>query len=318
MEFLGFTTSIIVLILIFLVLSIKIVPQAEQWVIERLGRYHRTLHGGINFIIPFVDQKRSKYNTQEQIIDIPEQQVITKDNVSIGIDAVIFIRIYSAEKATYEILNLKDSVSQLAQTTLRSEIGRLELDETLSSRAELNAALLKALDDASGTWGAKVSRVEVADIVVPQKVQDSMELMLEAERKRRAVETEAQGQKNATIRVAEGERQKAFLEAEALERTAEAKRFEKQQLATGDQQAIDLINEAMEKNPNAAEFLLSKDRIAAFSGIASSDSANKVVVPIETGELIGSLSAIASILTPNSNHTNSTEVVRTAKTHKES
>jgi len=304
MEFLGFTGSIILLIIIFLSLSVKIVPQAEQWVIERLGRYHKTLKGGINFIIPFVDQKRSQFNTQEQIIDIPEQQVITKDNVSIGIDAVVFMRIYDAQKATYEILDLKDSVSQLAQTTLRSEIGRLELDETLSSRTDLNAALLKALDEASGTWGAKVSRVEVADIIVPQKVQDSMELMLEAERKRRAVETEAQGQKNATIRVAEGERQKAFLEAEALERTAEAKRFEKEQLATGDQKAIDLINEAMDKNPNAAEFLLSKDRIAAFSGIAASDSANKVVVPIETGELIGSLSAIASVLNSSSSPIN--------------
>lgn len=304
MEFLGFTGSIILLIIIFLSLSVKIVPQAEQWVIERLGRYHKTLKGGINFIIPFVDQKRSQFNTQEQIIDIPEQQVITKDNVSIGIDAVVFMRIYDAQKATYEILDLKDSVSQLAQTTLRSEIGRLELDETLSSRTDLNAALLKALDEASGTWGAKVSRVEVADIIVPQKVQDSMELMLEAERKRRAVETEAQGQKNATIRVAEGERQKAFLEAEALERTAEAKRFEKEQLATGDQKAIDLINEAMDKNPNAAEFLLSKDRIAAFSGIAASDSANKVVVPIETGELIGSLSAIASVLNSTSSPIN--------------
>ncbi len=307
MEFLGFTGSIILLIVIFLTLSVKIVPQAEQWVIERLGRYHKTLKGGINFIIPFVDQKRSQYNTQEQIIDIPEQKVITKDNVSIGIDAVVFMRIYDAQKATYEILDLKDSVSQLAQTTLRSEIGRLELDETLSSRTDLNAALLKALDEASGTWGAKVSRVEVADIIVPQKVQDSMELMLEAERKRRAVETEAQGQKNATIRVAEGERQKAFLEAEALERTAEAKRFEKEQLATGDQKAIDLINEAMDKNPNAAEFLLSKDRIAAFSGIAASDSANKVVVPIETGELVGSLSAIASVLSPSSKIENTKE-----------
>ncbi|BBP47049.1 membrane protein [Thiosulfatimonas sediminis] len=296
MDFLSFTFALILLITVFLVLSVKIVPQAEQWVIERLGRYHKTLHGGINFVIPVVDQRRSKYNTQEQIIDIPEQKVITKDNVSIGIDAVVFMRIYDAQKATYEILDLKQSVSQLAQTTLRSEIGRLELDETLSSRSELNSALLKALDEASGTWGAKVSRVEVADIVVPQKVQDSMELMLEAERKRRAVETEAAGQKNATIRVAEGERQKAFLEAEALERTAEAKRFEKEQLALGDQKAMQMINQAMQENHSAAEFLLAKERILAFSGIAASDSANKVVVPIETAEMVGSLSALMSVL----------------------
>ncbi|MBO1927616.1 SPFH/Band 7/PHB domain protein [Thiomicrorhabdus sp. 6S2-11] len=313
MDFLNFTLALIILIGVFLFLSVKIVPQAEQWVVERLGRYHKTLHGGINFIIPFVDQRRSKYNTQEQIIDIPEQKVITKDNVSIGIDAVVFMRIYDAQKATYEILDLKESVSQLAQTTLRSEIGRLELDETLSSRSELNAALLKALDDASGTWGAKVSRVEVADIIVPQKVQDSMELMLEAERKRRAVETEAQGQKNATIRVAEGERQKAFLEAEALERTAEAKRFEKEQLALGDQKAMEMINQAMSENHNASEFLLAKDRIQAFSGIAASDSANKVVVPIETSEMVGSLTALMSALNIGDGTTNSVSKVAPIK-----
>jgi len=296
MEFLSFVGVVSALVVIYLFLGVKIVPQAEKWVIERLGKYHRTLGAGINFIVPFIDQRRSKFSTQEQIIDVPRQAVITKDNVSIQIDAVVFIRINDAKQATYEIQDLKIAIAQLAQTTLRAEIGRMELDETLSSRADLNAVLLIALDAASSTWGAKVTRVEVADISVPQAVQTAMELQMEAERRRRATETEAEGDKNALIMQAEGERQQAFKQAEAVERMADAHKYEKEQLAMGEQRAMEVINEAMAVNQNAAGFLLAKDRIAAFSKLAASDSANKVVVPIETSEMVGSLTALVSLL----------------------
>ena len=299
MEFLGFVGTVSIIILIYLFLAVKIVSQAELWVIERLGKYHRTLGAGINFIIPFMDQKRSQFHTQEQIIDVPRQAVITKDNVSIQIDAVVFIRINDAKQATYEIKDLKVAIAQLAQTTLRAEIGRMELDETLSSRADLNAVLLTALDLASSTWGAKVTRVEVADISVPQAVQTVMELQMEAERRRRATETAAEGDKNALILKAEGERQQAFKQAEAVERMADAVRYEKEQLATGEQKAMELINHAMMHNKDAASFLLAKDRIAAFAGLAASDSANKVIVPIETSEMVGSLTAFATMLGQN-------------------
>ncbi|WP_019557290.1 SPFH domain-containing protein [Thiomicrorhabdus arctica] len=299
MEFLGFVGTVSLLILIYLFLAVKIVSQAELWVIERLGKYHRTLGAGINFIIPFIDQKRSQFDTQEQIIDVPRQAVITKDNVSIQIDAVVFIRINDAKQATYEIKDLKVAIAQLAQTTLRAEIGRMELDETLSSRADLNAVLLTALDLASSTWGAKVTRVEVADISVPQAVQTAMELQMEAERRRRATETEAEGDKNALILKAEGERQQAFKQAEAVERMADAVKYEKEQLAMGEQKAMELINDAMMNNKDAASFLLAKDRIAAFAGLAASDSANKVIVPIETSEMVGSLTAFAALLGQN-------------------
>lgn len=297
MDFFVFVIATSVVALAYLLLAVKVVQQSDQWVIERLGKYHRTLEGGLNFIIPFIDTIRETYTTQEQIVDIPRQIVITKDNVSINIDAVVFIRINNAAQATYEILNMKQAISQLAQTTLRSEIGRLELDETLSSRADLNAALLGSLDIASSTWGAKVTRVEVADISVPQAVQTAMELQMEAERRRRATETEAEGEKNATIMQAEGERQKAFKQAEAVERMADAIRYEKEQHAIGEQKAMALINQAMAENANAAEFLLAKDRIAAFAGLAKSDSANKIVVPIEAAEMVGSLSLLTSLLT---------------------
>ncbi len=303
MEFLGFVGTVSLLILIYLFLAVKIVSQAELWVIERLGKYHRTLGAGINFIIPFMDQKRSQFHTQEQIIDVPRQAVITKDNVSIQIDAVVFIRINDAKQATYEIKDLKVAIAQLAQTTLRAEIGRMELDETLSSRADLNAVLLTALDLASSTWGAKVTRVEVADISVPQAVQTAMELQMEAERRRRATETAAEGDKNALILKAEGERQQAFKQAEAVERMADASKYEKEQLAMGEQKAMELINHAMMNNKDAASFLLAKDRIAAFAGLAASDSANKVIVPIETSEMVGSLTAFAALLGQNNSGT---------------
>lgn len=296
MEFTFFTLILLGVIFVYLLSGVRIVPQAELQVVERLGRYHRTLHGGLSFIIPVIDRVRSKFGTQEQVIDIPVQKVITKDNVSIVIDGLVFLRISNAEQATYEILDLKHAIAQLAQTTLRSEIGKMDLDDTLSSRDTLNATLLMALDGASASWGAKVTRVEISDISVPEAVQHAMELQLRAERERRATETEAEGLKNATIAKAEGDRQKAFKEAEAIERTSDARRYEQIQLAQGQQQAIEMIAQAMQSNPHAAEFLLAKDRIKAWEGIAASNSANKVVIPYEASELIGSLSALHSLL----------------------
>ena len=288
------------LIVFTLFKGVRIVPQAEIQVIERLGRFHRTLDAGLNFIIPFIDTKRSAFSTQEQVIDIPPQNVITMDNVSITIDGLVFLRVNDAQKATYEILDLKHALAQLAQTTLRSEIGKMDLDQTLSSRDEMNAALLTALDNASGGWGAKVTRVEISDISVPQAVQSAMELQLQAARERRATETRATADKNATIARAEGDRQKAFLEAEAIERTAIALKNEQIELANGQAEAIRVISDSMANNPDAAEFLLAKDRIKAWEGIAASDSQNKVVVPYEATQLIGGLTALQDLVKKSS------------------
>ena len=225
------------LVIVTLAKAVRIVPQAEVQVVERLGRFHRVLHGGLNFVIPFIDTVRSRFTTAEQVVDIPSQQVITADNVQITIDGVVFLRVNDAKLATYEISNLKHAVAQLAQTTLRSEIGKMELDNTLSSREEMNSALLNALDNASGSWGAKVTRVEISDISVPDNVQRAMELQLQATRERRAIETKAAADKNATIAQADGDKEKAFREAEALERTAEARKKEQVLLAEAAKEA---------------------------------------------------------------------------------
>lgn len=309
----GLILGVIIFIfaIFFLKKGVMVVSQADMVVIERLGKFHRQLEGGIHFIIPIVDAERSRFSSQEQLIDIPSQSVITKDNVSIVVDGVVYIRINNAKDATYQVANIKQAIAQLAQTTLRAEIGKLELDETLSSREELGARLLNALDDASASWGGKTTRVEIADLQVPETVQKAMELQLEAERIKRATETKAQGEKNAAIATAEGEKQTAILLAEAQERQADADKYTEIAVANGKKQAIEMINEAMHDNPGAAEFLLAEQRIEAFSKLAASDSANKIVVPVEGSDLVGSLTSLATltgaglapITTPNSSAT---------------
>lgn len=279
----------------FLKKGVMVVSQADMVVIERLGKYHRQLEGGIHFIIPVVDAERSRFSSQEQLIDIPSQSVITKDNVSIIVDGVVYIRINNAKDATYQVADIKQAIAQLAQTTLRAEIGKLELDDTLSSREELGTRLLNALDLASGSWGGKTTRVEIADLQVPETVKKAMELQLEAERIKRATETKAQGEKNASIATAEGEKQTTILLAEAQERQADADKYTEIAVANGKKQAMEMINEAMNKNPSAAEFLLAEQRIKAFANLAASDSANKIVVPVEGADLVGSLTSLATL-----------------------
>ena len=289
----GFVVFIFVIF--FLKKGVMVVSQADMVVIERLGKYHRQLEGGIHFIIPVVDAERGRFSSQEQLIDIPSQSVITKDNVSIIVDGVVYIRINNAKDATYQVADIKQAIAQLAQTTLRAEIGKLELDDTLSSREELGTRLLNALDLASGSWGGKTTRVEIADLQVPETVKKAMELQLEAERIKRATETKAQGEKNAAIATAEGEKQTTILLAEAQERQADADKYTEIAVADGKKQAMEMINEAMNDNPNAAEFLLAEQRIKAFGNLAASDSANKIVVPVEGADLVGSLTSLATL-----------------------
>src|SRR5690554_2094714 len=291
------------LVVITISKAVKIVPQSQIWVVERLGKFKCELHPGLNLIVPFVDAVRSKYTTQEQIIDLRPQQVITRDNVNITIDGVVYLRVQDARKATYEIVNLRAAVAQLAQATLRAEVGKMDLDGTLSSRDEMNSALELAIGEACAGWGARVTRVEVSDISVPAPVQEAMELQLRAERERRAIETTAAANKNATIAQAEADETKAELEAEATERTAKALKFHEVQLAEaekqrqvligqGQKEAIELIASALDECPQAGEYLLAKDRIKAWDGIASSNSQNKVVVPYQAAELVGGLAML--------------------------
>ena len=293
---LAITGAISVFATIIIAKGIKIVSQADMMVVERLGKYNRVLTGGLNFLIPIVDSVSKVLTTKEQMIDIPSQNVITKDNVNITIDGIVFCAVEDAKDATYNVVSFKQAISNLAMTTLRAEIGSMELDATLSNRDTLNAKLQTALGDASVNWGVKITRVEISDISVPKEIERAMNMQMEAEREKRAIETKAEADKSAQIRSAEAYKQEQVLKAEAIERMADASKYEQEKVAEGQQNAMIAINESMAQNKDAAQFLLAKDRIAAFEKLAASDSANKVILPYEVAQMIGSMDVIGDAL----------------------
>jgi len=295
-ETVAITSAILLLAVVIVAKGIKIVPQADLYVVERLGKYNRVLAGGLHFIIPIVDSVAKKLTTKEQMIDIPSQTVITKDNVNITIDGIVFCAVEDAKSATYNVVDFKSAIANLAMTTLRAEIGSMELDATLSNRDVLNASLQTALGDASANWGVKITRVEISDISVPKEIERAMNLQMEAEREKRAIETKAAADKAAKIRAAEAYKQEQVLKAEAIERMADAQKYEQEKIAEGQQNAMRTLNEALAENTEAAKFLLAKDRIAAFEKLAASDSANKVILPYEVTQMIGSMDILGDAI----------------------
>lgn len=299
----------------FIVLIFKgfrVVQQSEVLVLERLGSYSRTIGSGLNMIVPFLDRPRDMFwitdsgvrkgvriDMRETVLDVPEQAVITKDNVSISIDALMYVQIIDPVKACYEIAHLPLAVSQLAQTSLRNVIGELDLDDTLSSRDLINGKLKQILDDATEKWGTKVNRVELRNITPPAEIQNSMEKQMQAERERRAKVLEAEGDKQARIARSEGQRQeqinlsdgdkessirRAQGEADAIRLVAEAKK-----------QAIAEITMAIGRPELATQFLIATDYLEKF-GKFEAKAANKVFIPYEASTALGSLGTIKEIL----------------------
>ncbi|TLD82058.1 paraslipin [Helicobacter sp. MIT 05-5293] len=292
------TFSLVVLVLGVAVVfyGVRIISQTDVAIVERLGKFHRVLEGGFHIIIPVIDRISAKVTVREQIIDIKRQQVITKDNVNINIDGIVFLKVFDAKAAVYSVSDYKQAIANLATTTLRGEIGRISLDDSLSSRDQLNAALQVALGDAANNWGVKIMRVEISDISVPNDIEKAMNLQMKAEREKRAIELKAQAEKEALIRNAEALKQEKVLQAEAIERMADARKYEQIALAQGQSDAMQLIAMQMEKSALSAEFLLAKERILAFNEMAKNPSKDKVIVPYEVNEFIGSLSVISDFL----------------------
>lgn len=291
-ETLIFPLAIIIFVLIIIAKGVRIVPQSDLFVIERLGKFNKVLHGGFHVIIPIVDSVRISLTSREQLVDIEKQSVITKDNVNISIDGIVFCKVEDAKEATYNVVDFKNAIANLAMTTLRSEIGGMDLDDTLSNRESLNAKLQSELGSAAANWGIKVTRVEISDISVPSEIERAMNMQMEAEREKRAIETKARADKEAQIREAEAFKQSEVLKAEAIERMADAKKYEQEKVAAGQQEAMRLINEAMSENKTAAEFLLAKDRVAAFKALAESPSNDKMILPYDVTQMIGSTSVL--------------------------
>lgn len=292
MEGLVLTGVILLFAAVIIYKGVKVVSQADMIVVERLGKFHQVLKGGLNFIIPIIDSPVNQLTTKEQMIDIPKQSVITKDNVNISIDGIVFCAVEDAREATYNVMDFKKAISNLAMTTLRSEIGSMQLDDTLSNRDSLNTKLQTALGEASLNWGVKITRVEISDIEVPKEIEHAMNLQMTAEREKRAKETTAEADKNAQILNAEGFKQEEYLKAEAIERMADAQKYEEIAIANGKKQAMELINEGMRENKDASGFLLAERSIDAFKELAHSDSANKIILPAEIMGAIGSVSVM--------------------------
>ena len=294
-----FLIILFVIIIILAIASIKVVNQSEVYIIERLGKFQKAADAGLTIIVPFIDRVSSVVLLKEQTMDIPPQGVITKDNVTIKIDTVVFYQITDPVKAVYEIQNLKKGIEYLAITTIRDIVGKMDLDETFSSRDSINYQLRSILDEATDKWGCKINRVEIQDINPPEDIRDAMEKQMNAERNKRALILEAEAQKQSEITVAEGKKQAAILEAEA-ESESQVKRAE------GEAQAIKEVAEAkakeikmvygamMDSKPD--EKLVQLKSIEALKDISSGE-ANKVFIPYEATSALGSLGAIKEVLT---------------------
>ena len=293
-----FLVVLLVIIIIIAVKSIKVVRQSEVYIIERLGKFHKVADAGLTIIIPFFDRVRSVVSLKQQTMDVPPQGVITKDNVTITIDTVVFYQITDPAKAVYEIQSLKKGIEYLAITTIRDIIGKMDLDETFSSRDGINNQLRVVLDEATDRWGCKIDRVEIKDITPPADIRDAMEKEMNAERNKRALILESEAQRQSAVTIAEGKKQAAILEAEAdkearITRAAgEAQAIK--EVAEAKAKEIQMVYEAIKKS-DPDEKLVQLKSLEALEKVADGE-ANKVFIPFEATSALSSLGAIKEVI----------------------
>ena len=293
-----FLIVLLVIILIIAVKSIKVVRQSEVYIIERLGKFHKVADAGLTIIIPFVDRVRSVVSLKQQTMDVPPQGVITKDNVTITIDTVVFYKVTDPAKAVYEIQSLKKGIEYLAITTIRDIVGKMDLDSTFSSRDMINEELRAILDEATDQWGCKIDRVEIKDITPPVDIRDGMEKQMNAERNKRAQILQAEGERQSAITLAQGKKEAAILEAEA-EKESKIRR------AAGEAEAIKKVAEARANeinlvygammNSHPDDTLVQLKSLEALKDIANGE-ANKVFIPFEATSTLSSLGAIKEVM----------------------
>jgi regulator of protease activity HflC (stomatin/prohibitin superfamily) len=255
--------------------TVKIVPQKQAWIVERLGKYHRTLYAGLHFIAPFIDRIRAKISLKEQVLDIPKQEVITKDNVVVKIDAVAYFTVVKPEDAVYNIENLEYAIIQTIQTNLRDIVGGMELDEILSSREKINAKIKEVLQGAASTWGILINRVEVKEIEPPENIVEAMSMLIEADRKKRAMITEAEGKKKAQVLEAEGYKLAKMQEAEAIERIGQAQA-----------NAVNSVKSAIGDGELASKMILGDNFVKSLEKVASSPNSKLVLLPPSVDSLL--------------------------------
>src|SRR5215211_2979951 len=299
MDLLGaniFVLIVVALAVLTLFAGVKTVSQGYNWTVERFGRYTRTLTPGLNLILPYFDRVGRKINMMEQVIDVPQQEVITKDNATVTVDGLAFYQVFDAAKASYEVAALDQAIVKLTMTNIRSVMGGMDLDQMLSHRDEINERLLRVVDAAVSPWGVKVNRIEIKDIVPPANLVASMGRQMQAEREKRAEILQAEGQRQSAILRAEGAKQAQILEAEGRREAAFRDAEARERSAQAEAKATEMVSEAVARGDVAAlNYFVAEKYLEAFGKLAQSPNQKVLIIPMEASSVLGSLAGIGEI-----------------------
>ncbi|BCW88458.1 Protein QmcA [Alphaproteobacteria bacterium SO-S41] len=291
-----FYIVIAVLALIVVFSFVKTVPQGQEWTVERFGRYTRTLQPGLNLIVPIYDRIGQKLTMMEQVLEIPRQDVITKDNAMVTTDGIAFYQVIDAARAAYEVKDLQRAVANLTLTNIRTVIGSMDLDEVLSKRDEINERLLRIMDAATGPWGIKIMRIEIKDLTPPSDITDSMARQMKAERERRAEVITAEGEKQAAVLRAEGQKQSQILEAEGRREAAFRDAEARERSAEAEGKATEVVSKAIaEGDVQAINYFIAQKYVEAFKALAQAPNQKFVIVPSEMSGLVGTIAGIGEL-----------------------
>jgi regulator of protease activity HflC (stomatin/prohibitin superfamily) len=291
-----FMTAVAILVLLYVMTGVKIVRQGHRYTIEHFGRFVRVAEPGFNYVTPFVYRVGRKINMMEQVLEIPGQEIITKDNAMVAVDGVVFFQVLDAAKAAYEVADLYTAITALSTTNLRTVMGSLDLDETLSRRDEINTKLLAVVDQATESWGVKITRVELRDIRPPQDIVNAMTRQMKAEREKRAVILEAEGLRQSAILKAEGEKQSAILSAEGAREAAFREAEARERAAQAEANATKAVSDAIEQGSGQAiNYFVAQKYVEAIAEFARSPNAKTILFPVEATQLIGTLGGIAEL-----------------------
>ena len=292
----AFVVGLAILAAILIFLGVKSVPQGMEYTVERFGRYIETLKPGLNFIVPVMDRIGHKMNMMETVLDVPSQEIITKDNAIVRVDGVVFYQVLDAAKAAYEVNNLEFAILNLTMTNLRTVMGSMDLDELLSKRDEINGRLLVVVDEATTPWGVKVIRIEIKDIAPPKDLVDSMARQMKAERDKRAAILVAEGERQAAILAAEGQKQAAILEAEGRKESAFRDAEARERLAQAEARATLMLSEAIGKgNVQAINYFVAQKYVEAVAKLAAAPNQKVLLLPLDTSGLVGTLAGVAEL-----------------------
>jgi regulator of protease activity HflC (stomatin/prohibitin superfamily) len=291
-----FVLVIVAVVIFYLLRAIRMVPQGYNYTVERFGKYVRTLQPGLGIIVPFIDKVGAKQNMMEQVLDIPSQEVITRDNAMVKVDGVTFFQIVDAPRATYEIRDLQNAIINLVMTNIRTVMGSMDLDSLLSQRDEINLRLLNVVDQATQPWGVKMNRIEIKDINPPRDLVDSMARQMKAEREKRASILEAEGMRQAAILKAEGDKQSVVLQAEGRREAAFKDAEARERFAEAEAKATELVSNAIASGDvQAINYFVANNYIKALEAIATSPNQKILMLPVEASSVIGALGGIAEI-----------------------